>query len=158
MKENKSSVLSHLEENIILIPLIISVILTLISFVVQTVSGSEAAAFYNRLSYYAYAWVCCLGLVACCRDRRHVRVALLEKALPDKGKKWLGVISDLITLVILIGMLWGCWQVLDKALAEHTTDSVATGVPVSIAYFAPVVGFAFGIIRHIQSILKGGKK
>lgn len=158
MSEQKHPVLDQLEDNIILIPLILSVVLTLIAFVVQTVSGTEAAAVFNRLSYYAYAWVCSLGIAVCARDRCHVRVALLEKALPQQGKRIMGILGDLISLVILIGMLWGCWQVLDAALDAGTMDSVATGVPVSIAYFAPVIGFALGTVRHIQSMVQGGKQ
>lgn len=152
----KSSFLNHLEDNLLMIPLTISIILTLISFAVQIVSGSEAAAFYNRLAYYAYAWVASLGLAVCCRDQRHIRINMIEKALPPAGKKVVQALSYLISLVILIGMLWGCWNVLNQALADGTMDSVATHVPVCIAYFAPVVGFAAGTIRHILRLFRGG--
>ena len=63
-----------------------------------------------------------------------------------------------IVLLIMFGMLYGTYQGLTETLADHVMNSKVPSLPLSIAYFAPLVGFAIGILRQIQSILKGKVK
>lgn len=158
MEERKRSFWDNIEEKVMLIPLALAVILTLLSLVMKFTAGKEAAALVEQLSYYSYGWICSLCLAVCARDRSNMKVALLEKKLPEKAQNAMRLASDLVILFIMIGMLYGTFQVIHIALAENAMNSKAANLPLSIGYFAPTVGFAAGIVRHVQSVWKGGKR
>ena len=158
MEEGKRRFWDGIEEKVMLIPLALAVILTLASLVMKFTAGKEAAVLVEQLSYYSYGWICSLCLAVCARDRSHMKVALLEKKLPEKARNVMRLASDLVVLLIMVGLLFGTFHVIQIALAESTMNSKAANLPLSIGYFAPAVGFAAGIARHVQSILRGGKQ
>lgn len=156
--DKKTGILSELEENLALIPIGIALVLTLLSLVMKPFASEEAITLVLQISYYAYGWIASLAVALCARNRSHMRAPLVERILPENLRRYVGLLSDLVTLIVLVGMLYGTFQGLNAALAAQTMNSKAPQLPMSVVYFAPIVGFAAGTIRHIQSMMKGAGK
>lgn len=151
--EEKKKRFGELEENIMLIPLLISFVLTMAGFFIKLFGNSELASKVVTCSYYAYAWVCCLSLGCCVRDNRYLRLALLEKKYPAPIRKFWSIFNDLLGFVLMSVMLVGTFFVIRNYLGGDEVSKL-----VVFTYFAPIVGFGIGIIRMIQNKIKGGKE
>lgn len=157
-ENKKPGFLDELEENIMLIPMGIALLLILVSFVMQPFAPPEAIAAVQQVSYYAYAWVASIALAFCARRNRHMRIPVLEGKMSDHTKKVLYVIHDILGLVVLVVMLIFSLQLVGQTAAEGAMDSKAPGVPLVIAYAAPVVGYIAACIRTLMRMMKKGEK
>ena len=158
MENKKPRFLDEFEENIMLIPMGISLLLILVSFVMQLFASKEAITAVQQLSYYAYAWVASIALALCARDAKHLRIPVLEAKMSEKTKKTLYVIHDILGLVVLGVMLIFSFKLIGATLAENGMDKKVPGLPLVIAYAAPTVGYVWATIRTLMRRFgKGGK-
>lgn len=157
MEEKRKSFWDGLEENLMGIAVVVSLVTILISFVAQFFAAPETVAEILQVCYYSYAWVIGFALSICARENRYLRVPILESHLPEAGKKALRVIQEIIATIILIVLLVIFFQLTVTTFGEGTMDKKAAFLPLALAYIAPTVGLAFANIRHITRILKGGK-
>ena len=146
-----------LEERLMMVPFLISTVLTLAAFVVKFTGKKEAVTFMLQLSYYSYTWLVCIAIGASMRDNRHLVVNLLPKIYPKLVQKGLDVFNQLLSLVLLVALFVGSFLLIQITLAEGTMDSKASALPMIIVYFAPLLGFGWGTIRAVQRLLQGGK-
>ena len=159
MENKKPGFLDELEENIMLIPMGISLLLILVSFVMQLFASPEAIAAVQQVSYYAYAWVASIALALCARRNRHMRIPVLEVKMSESTKKVIYVFHDVLGLVVLVVMLIFSLRLVGQVIAEGTMDSKVEGLPIVIAYAATVVGYAAACVRTVLRMAKkeGGK-
>ena len=154
----KKPILAGLEENLVLIPVGISLLLVLVSFVMQFFAPEEAVAAVQQASFYAYAWVFSLSLAMCARDNKHLRVPVLEDKLSENAKHIEFIIHDILGLIVLIVMLVVSVQILGQTIADGVMDEKAPMLPLWIAYAAPVAGYALACIRSLLRIFGKGEK
>ncbi len=147
----------ELEENLMLVPLLISIVLTLAGLALKLLGAADTATLVNQISYYAYTWTCCIGLGYCVRSNRHLNVDLLGSLMLKPLRKMFHIVNRVLGFVIIAAVFVGSFLVVREALANGTMDSNAPGLPVAIAYFAPLVGFGLGLFREIQKLVRGGK-
>lgn len=129
----------------------------LVTFFGQFFISPEAVAAIQQVSYYAYGLVVSFALSVCARDNIYLRVPLLEGHLADGGKKLLGVIQNVVSVIILAALLALYIQATMQTIAEGTMDQKAPFLSLSLVYIAMTVGFAAANIRNIVRIVKGGK-
>lgn len=155
-KQEKKVFLPNLEENLMGVSVAVALVTMLLSFFAQFFAP-DAVAPIQQVCYYSYAWVIGFALSICARDNRYLRVPMIENLLPEMGKKIMSIIQEVIATIILVILLVCFCQLTMNTLAEGTMDTKAVFLPLSLAYIAPTVGFAFANIRHIARLVKGGK-
>ena len=142
-----------------LVPLALAILLTMIGFVLQFggEAAKEKAVLLNQLSYYAYTWVCCIGIGSSVKNHKYLSVTLFASKYPPLIQKFWKIVNEILGLVVISVMFFGSFLVLRTVLLENATAKTVPGLPLAIAYLAPVVGYAIGFLRTIQRLVKGEK-
>lgn len=157
MSNNSSSQAFGLEEKLVLIPFGISILLTLISFVVKFFNP-ETAGVITTLSYYAYAWVCSIVASMCVRRDKHLQICLFDGVYSGLIAKLMNLISQVIGFLVCAGIFVGSFLLLKEALATGAMDAKVPQIPLALGYFAPVLGFGMALVRYALRVIKGGKE
>lgn len=112
----------------------------------SSVWGGEVA----RFLFIYLAWV---GASAAVRERAHIRIDVLVKFLPLRGRALLFLFGDLMTLVLAIIALY--WSIAPIITSLHF-GSVTEALRVSRAWFLAAVPLGFGMmsIRLVQSMVR----
>lgn len=143
-----------LEEYIIMVPFLVSVLLTLASFVMKPFSP-VSSGILTKLSYYAYAWLCCISVSQCVRRNKHLQISLFEDRFPASLNKVLGIFSELIGFVVVLCVFIGSFMLLTNALSTGATEA-GTPIPLALGYFAPILGYGMALVRYVMKVVKGG--
>jgi TRAP-type C4-dicarboxylate transport system permease small subunit len=78
-----------------------------------------------------------IGSIVACQQRSHLKVEMLTHALPPAVKRWLAVIIDCVSLMVLGAVVWTGAPLLRKF---WPVLSAALQWPTSVFYFAVVFG------------------
>lgn len=155
-EKKKKPFLNGLEETMMGIAVGISTLLTLASVFIQFFLSPETIAAVQQMSYYSYAWVVSFALSVCARDNLYLRVPLLEQHLPDAGRKFLGVIQNLVSVIVLAVLLAIYIQATMDTIAAGKMDEKAPFLSLSLVYISLAVGFTVVNIRNIARLVKEG--
>ncbi|MGB6409222.1 MAG: TRAP transporter small permease, partial [Planococcus donghaensis] len=82
----------------------------------------------EEVSRYFFVWLVFLGAVSALKDKMHLGVDLVVKALPQKMQKVVFVISNGIVLYILWLVVDGSWKM---SVLNMNSTGPATGMPLS---------------------------
>ena len=101
----------------------------------------------EEFARFCMAWITFLGSVIACRSDSLSRVDIVLVALPEKARKVLFVITDVLMLVITVILLRYSITLLNQ---PGTTQqiSAALRLPMNLVYLCMPIGF-FGIILQI---------
>lgn len=158
MQEKRKPVLKELEDNVMLVPLFLSVVLTLVSFALQLFGEAAISAktFCVQASYYVFAWYICIALSCCIRDGKYISLRVISDLFPKSLQKGIAIINELLELFVIIIMFVFSFVIVKMAVTEKLMNPAVPSVPVVVAYFAPIVGFALSILRKIERFFKEG--
>ena len=145
-----------LEEKIMLIPLAISVCLTMAGLVCKAAGKAEATVIANQLSYYSYTWLCCIGFGASVRTGKHLKIDIFGDKMPMKLQKFWKIVNEVLGFAIIVGMFIGSFLITKNAILTGQMDAKVPQLPLILVYTAPVAGFGIGLLRSIQKLLKKG--
>ena len=111
----------------------------------SSVWGGEIA----RFLFIYLAWI---GASAAVRERAHIRIDALVKWLPPRGRSFLFLFGDLMTLLLAFIALY--WSV-SPILTSLRFGSVTEALGISRAWFLAAVPLGFGmmVIRLVQSLV-----
>ncbi|MDB6177414.1 TRAP transporter small permease [Paracoccus sp. Z330] len=100
---------------------------------------------------YCFIYLCWIGAAAAIRERAHIRIDVIMNYLPARGKAWIYILGDLVTLVIAVLALW---LSLETVEVSWKFGSVSHGLRVSMVWFllAVPIGFSLMIFRLLQSL------
>ena len=157
MENKKNHFLDEVEENLMGIATGISMLLILLSFCAQFFASPETVTAINQTSYYAYVLIVAVALSLSARSNIYYRVPLLEKHLPDVGRKILKVIQEAIGMIILLVVMVVYIQATREMVAAGTMDEKAPFLPVAFVYIVMTLGLIAANIRNIARLVKGGK-
>lgn len=97
-------------------------------------------------------WAVCLGASAVTYDRRHLAMDLFAGAFPP-------VVQRIIDGAALVAMVGFCgfaslqaWNIV-QIMAANGQVSITAGIPMTVPYFAFVVGFALMVIAALAAAL-----
>jgi len=115
----------------------------------SSVWGGEVA----RFLFIYLAWV---GASAAVRERAHIRIDAFIKLLPSRGRAFLFLFGDAMTLVLAIIALY--WSV-GPIVTSLRFGSVTEALGVSRAWFLAAVPLGFGMmtIRLVQSMVRDAR-
>ena len=157
--EEKKDFLDELTQNCMAAAIIIASALTLLGMIFQFVSP-EAQALVTQLSYYAYGWTVFLALGPTVKRGMFMRIDLVANRYPKALQTWLKAAADLVLFLLMLLLCVLGIQSLLTAVAEGAVNASAPLIPLALAYAAPVVGYALGMIAYITKLFraeKGGK-
>ncbi len=60
----------------------------------------------EEFSRYAFIWVVFLGAVVCTKQKRHIGIDSLVKALPGHVQPWMNIAADVLTLALMVIIIW----------------------------------------------------
>lgn len=154
MKE-KHVVLPDLEEKLMMIPLVIAVVLSLISLVLSLAGQSDASSAFGQYSYYAYAWICCIGLGSCVKTGNHLRINIFGDKYPESVNKFLEVLNSALEIIVIAALFIGSVILLSQLFTSGEEELSA--IALIAIYGAPIVGYGLGVFRWIEKRIVGGK-
>ena len=156
MNDQQAAQKMGLEEYMILVPFSISVLLTLLAFALKPFA-SEMSGLMTKLSYYAYAWLCCISVSQCVRRSRHLRISLFEARFPASVNGALNIVSEVAGFAVVLGVFTGSFLLLTRALNAEATEP-GTPIPLALGYFAPVIGYGLALVRYIEKAVRKGRE
>jgi TRAP-type C4-dicarboxylate transport system permease small subunit len=107
----------------------------------------------EEMSRFLFVWMVFLGAIAALKDNMHLGVDIIVNALPQKAKKVVFIISNLLVLYVLYLLLVGSW---DMTILNMNSTAPATGLPLSFLYGIGIVTAismaAIVIVKVVQAL------
>lgn len=98
----------------------------------------------EEMSRYLFIWLTFLGAIGAFKNKEHLGVDMLIKRLPNKMKRVVIVVSDLLILFVLYLVLDGSWKM---TLINIDSKAPATGMPLAFVYGTGIlVSVSMGIM------------
>lgn len=116
----------HLEEGVVVAMLLTMIVLTCVQVAMRTFfsSGLEWA---DSLSRYLVLWSGLLGATICTRQGQHISIDLASRLLPARGLRWLGVVLNLFSALVCLGLTWSAYLFV-KSEMEFGGDASLLGL------------------------------
>ena len=158
--EQKKDFLDELAQNLMLVMIIVASVCTLLSVVFQFIS-TDLKVLFNQFAYYSYGWMVFLSLGPAVKRAAFMRIDLLAGQYPKGLQTALKVICDALLFIMMVLMCWFSIGNLQNAIATGAVNAKASMMPLALAYAAPVLGYALGVIAYLVRFAeakKGGVK
>lgn len=98
----------------------------------------------EEMSRYLFIWLTFLGAIGAFKNKEHLGVDMLIKRLPNKMKRVVLVISDLLILAVLFLVLDGSWKM---TMINIDSKAPATGLPLAFVYGTGIlVSISMGVM------------
>lgn len=141
----------HFEETLLIILLIMISCVELLQVIVRNVSWFRAFTWPEEFCRFCWIWSVFLSLPYTIRKAGMLRVSVLLDFFPDKGKKMISIIVDLLTAACMLILGINSIEVVRKIMASGET-SPAMVWPMWIVYSIMIVGFTGGFLRGMQQV------
>jgi TRAP-type C4-dicarboxylate transport system permease small subunit len=105
----------------------------------------------EEMSRYLFIWLTFLGAIGAFQNKQHLGVDMLVKRLPNRMKKVVLVISDLMILFTLLLLLNGSWKM---TMLNIDSTAPATSLPMSYVYGTGIVLSIFMLIIVINNLYR----
>jgi len=103
----------------------------------------------EELARYMFIWLIYIGIAYGAKLKRHIKVEVLVNALPIKIQPYLLMLGEVIFLGFALFIIYSSYGIVLRQMALGQ-NSPALGIPMSVVYAAPTVGFFLTSIRQIQ--------
>lgn len=154
--EQKKDYLDELAQNLMLVMIIVASVCTLLSVVFQFIS-EDIKTLFTQFSYYAYGWMVFLALGPAVKRAAFMRIDLVVGLYPEGVKAALKLFCDAVLFIMMVLMCWFSIQNLMDAVSTGAVNAKTPVIPLALAYIAPVLGYALGVIAYIVRFLKEKK-
>ncbi|MFJ7938797.1 TRAP transporter small permease [Peribacillus sp. NPDC096622] len=128
---NKISRIMENSLNIIMAVALAIMVVLVFGNVVLRYFFNSGITWSEEMSRYLFIWLTFLGAIGTFKNKEHLGVDMVIKRLPNKMKKVVLVISDLMMLFVLILILDGSWKM---TLINIDSTAPATGMPLAFVY------------------------
>ncbi|MCG8485741.1 MAG: TRAP transporter small permease [Clostridia bacterium] len=126
---------------------IIIVVQVFMRYVMQSsLSWSE------ELARYLFIYIIYLGVSQAVKEDRHIRVEAFISIFPNKVQKVIKIISDILFLVFTIIVIVKGYEIINKMIVSGQ-HSPALGIPMTIVYAAPFIGYSLIFFRMTANII-----
>jgi TRAP-type C4-dicarboxylate transport system permease small subunit len=110
---------------------------------------SNSLVWSEELARYMFIWLIYIGISYGAKLKRHIKVEVLVNALPPKMQPYLLMLGEIIFLGFAVYIIFSSHGIVMRQVALGQT-SPALGIPMSVVYAAPMVGFFLTSFRQIQ--------
>ena len=154
MKNNKaiSWLDEHFEEALLVVLLVIISCISLIQVIIRNVPFIPTLKWAEEFCRFAWIWSVFLSLPYTIKKGNMLRVAILLDLLPEKVKKIVNLLVDLIVTAVMGFLCWNSIPVITK-IKTSAELSPAMAWPMWIIYIIIFVGFFLGTLRGIETFI-----
>ena len=131
---------------VLFLAMTITVIIRLFSVCIQS-----PLRWTEELARYLMIWLVLMASAIAMRNRSHLQVDVLTSALPQKPKRILTAIVDLLTIVFLCIMTYFGFKVVQSTTAQ---TSPAMQIPMALIYAAFPTGGALMIMEQLLTFIE----
>lgn len=140
------------EEYILIGSLVLTVVIIFIQVVMRYVFNASLS-WSEELTRYIFIWQIWLGASIGLRDKKHIKVEIMEMFISPKSKSVLDLLADLIWMAANIYLIYS-GTLLVKALIKNHSVSTALQLPLWIVYLALPFSSVALVVRQILAISK----
>jgi C4-dicarboxylate transporter DctQ subunit len=144
----------HLEEAIMVFLLAAISCVMMAQIIARTFATSMP--WPEEFSRYCYIWTVFLSLGYTIRKGNMLRVGILMDLLPNRLRKSIEIVVNIIMLVIFV-ILFRYSIVYTGKIKATGQFSPAMHIPMWIMYMSTIIGFGLAVLRMIQEIISGFK-
>lgn len=112
----------------------------------------ESLTWSEEIARYLFIWVSYIGVSYAVKMNAHIRVEAAIMFMPDKVKKYVQLLSNIVFLIFAIFVVKEGY-VLSMKIFTFGQNSPAMGIPMGYIYLAPTVGFFLVFLRLVQSLI-----
>ena len=124
---------NQLEEKVLVISLIFTVCLIFLQVVMRYVFNNSFS-WSEELARYVFIWQCWLGTSLAFREKRHIKITIIEDALKsEKAKAWFRQIGHITMIIFCVIVVKYGWDVC-SAQIQLGRVSAGTKIPMWILY------------------------
>ncbi|MGA1867650.1 MAG: TRAP transporter small permease [bacterium] len=152
MKDTLRAFISHFEELLCALLLIIMVMISSANIVARYLPGVSFAA-SEELVVNLFVWLTLLGSVVAVKQKAHISISLITKKLPAHFQKLCLVIQGIsVSIVFLFIVLYGMTETWLEYQAKMATYSL--GWPLWVFTLSLPIGSLLFLVRFSQVFLK----
>jgi len=111
----------------------------------------------EELARYLFIWLIYIGISYGAKMKSHIKLEAFIVKLPIKIQPSFVLFAEVLFLAFAMFIVYTSWGVVLRQVALGQT-SPAIGIPMSVVYAAPTVGFALASIRQVQVIIQRVKE
>jgi TRAP-type C4-dicarboxylate transport system permease small subunit len=101
-------------------------------------SDYVTAPWTEEFARLVMVWLAFLGAASIQRRDDHISMTIVFEMLGDRAKRWIRVIGDVVTILVLVPVVWYGWK---TSILLDIMYTIQLGVPLSLfAYPIPVAG------------------
>ena len=101
-------------------------------------SDYVTAPWTEEFARLVMVWLAFLGAASIQRNDDHISMTIVFDMLGDRAKRWIRVIGDVVTILVLVPVVWYGWK---TSILLDIMYTIQLGVPFSLfAYPIPVAG------------------
>ncbi|TDQ58085.1 TRAP-type C4-dicarboxylate transport system permease small subunit [Mesocricetibacter intestinalis] len=112
-------------------------------------------AWSEEFARICFVYMIFFGIILVARDKGHLTVDILISNVPDKTKRILTILSDLLILIAMSFVSYGAFLLIELTYSQQMP---ATGISASFLYIAAIISSvtyfimtAFDIYKNIKS-------
>jgi len=137
---------------------ILLVIVTLTLFALVTVSFASVIArlmlsplvWADELMRYLFVWMTMIGVIVVASRRLHIVIELMEQTLPERAKKWVFTLAELLVMTFCLVLLKYCFNFVELGMRQI---SPAMRLPMVWVYVSFPVAMVGQILMSLKQIL-----
>ncbi|SFO89642.1 TRAP transporter small permease [Salibacterium halotolerans] len=112
---------------------------------------NSSLSWSEELARYCFIWLIYIAIAYGAKKARHITFDTLYDSLPDKGKKIMDVVAQILFGLFACLMVYYGLSVMQTILSYGQT-SPALGINMALVYSAVPVGMFLTVIRLIQNL------
>lgn len=105
---------------------------------------NDSLTWSEELSRYGLIYMTYLGCATAVRRGTHIRVDLADFLLPERPRRILGAVVDLLMLAFFVFLVVETYTIMDVL---RTSRSTAMQIPIGYVYFGILLGFVLASLR-----------
>ena len=143
----------HLEESFMVVMLVLIACVSMLQVIVRKIPGMSSLTWAEEFCRFMWIWSVFISLPYTILNENMLRVGVLKDMLPDKVKKVVNIVVDVVTMACMFYLGYYSIEVYDNIARSHEI-SPAMQWPMSFVYFFMIIGFFLGGVRGIQVIVR----
>lgn len=142
---------NHLEVSLGMFLLTSMTIILFIQVIARRVFNNSLV-WSEELARYIFIWLVYLGISYGAKQLRHIKIEGALALFPKFLRPYVILLGSLLFLAYSVIIIYTGYDLVLRQVALNQI-SPALGIPLSVIYAAPVVGFLFAGIRQVQVII-----
>lgn len=128
--------------------------MTLILFVqvIMRYGFNNSLSWSEELARYLFIWLIYFGISCGSAEKKHLKVEAFLHLFPVKARPYVEVLAEVLFLLFAVFIVITSYDLVLKQIVMKQ-KSPALGLPMSVIYAAPMVGFFLTAIRQVQAVI-----